>query len=239
MGALYPSHLAAAVRERGADLGFAFDGDADRVIAVDNLGRIVDGDAMMAIAGLHLLRKGQLPGNTVAATVMSNIGLERTLQQAGGKLLRTKVGDRYVLEAMLQHGLALGGEQSGHIIFLKKNSTGDGILTAIQILQIVLETGRSLAELADQMVRYPQVLHNVTLPDTVDREQLLASREVEAAVRWIEQTLGADGRILIRPSGTEPLIRIMIEGSDEQQMESMARELGEKIADLAPRYMKH
>lgn len=234
-GALYPESLADYVVQIGADVGFAFDGDADRLIAIDEQGRIVDGDAIMAIAGLHALRHNNLPGSTVVGTVMSNIGLERALAREGGKLLRTKVGDRYVLEAMLQHGYTLGGEQSGHIILLDKNTTGDGVLTALECLRIMQDTGKRLSELAKQMVRYPQVLHNVSFDGTVNRDQLLASEEVQAAIRAIEEKLGNSGRILVRPSGTEPLIRIMLEGDDEQELDRMGLELGDLLSRAAKR----
>ncbi len=225
-GSLHPEGLQAAVVREGADVGLAFDGDADRVIAVDEQGRVVDGDQILAIAGLELARRGRLPHRTVVATVMSNLGLEEVLAGAGVRLVRTKVGDRYVLEAMLEGGYALGGEQSGHVILLDHATTGDGVLTAVQVLDMVREAGQPLSALAGRMPRYPQVLVNVP---AAGRERLSESAAVRAALARAEQALAGRGRVLVRPSGTEPLVRVMVEGRDPAEVEGLAAELASVI----------
>lgn len=223
-GSTHPEGLQAAVRREGAHAGLAFDGDADRVIAVDEKGGLVDGDHILAIAGLHLLRQGRLAGRTVVATVMSNLGLERVLQQAGARLVRTRVGDRYVLEAMREGGYVLGGEQSGHIIFLEHATTGDGLLTAVQLLRIMTEAGRPLSELAGQMPRFPQFLVNVNVKAHL-RDGWRDNQRVRAALDTAEAALRGRGRVLVRPSGTEPLIRVMVEGEDARTVRELAEDL--------------
>ncbi len=224
-GALHPQALQEAVRREGADVGLAFDGDADRVIAVDERGQVVDGDQILAVAALHLARAGRLPGSAVVATVMSNLGLERALGAAGVRLVRTRVGDRYVLEAMRQGGYALGGEQSGHVIFLEHATTGDGLVTGAQLLRIMQETGRRLSELAAVMVRYPQVLVNVKVRGRDVADRLAASEAVGEAIARAEEALAGRGRVLVRASGTEPVVRVMVEGEEAARVEGLAREL--------------
>lgn len=218
--------VARAVRELGADIGFAFDGDADRVLAVDEHGELVDGDAMMAVYATHLKKEGRLRHNTLVATVMSNIGLDKTAEAAGFRVLRTKVGDRYVLEEMLAGGYNLGGEQSGHIIMLDYSTTGDGLLAALQLMSLVAGSGRPLSELAGRFRRYPQVLINCRV---ANREGLTASERIRLAVAETEQILSGRGRLLVRPSGTEPLVRVMAEGPDEAELHILANRLAEVI----------
>ncbi|MDA8233323.1 MAG: phosphoglucosamine mutase [Clostridia bacterium] len=214
-GSTHPEAVREKVLTWHADLGIAHDGDADRLIAVDSQGNIVDGDFIMVILALHLKAKKQLPHDTLVATVMSNLGLHIALRQAGIKVLETKVGDRYVLEEMLKTGAVLGGEQSGHIIFLEHNTTGDGVLTALQLISVIKESGKSLAELAAQMKRLPQVLVNVRVSD---KDAVQNHPDLAAAIKKGEAVLGDQGRILVRPSGTESLIRVMAEGPDQAQL---------------------
>jgi phosphoglucosamine mutase len=221
-GALHPEKVAAEVRRTHAAIGVALDGDADRVILTDERGEIVDGDQMMAILGTRLLVRGALPGNTVVATVMSNLGLERALAARDGKLLRTSVGDRYVVEAMRERGFIFGGEQSGHIIFLEEATTGDGLLAALQILSIMVQEERPLSELAAIMTRYPQVLINFAVARKTPLHELAA---VATVIRRVEDALGQEGRVLVRYSGTEPKARVMIEGTDENTIRSYAEEI--------------
>lgn len=225
-GSTHPEAMQQAVRASGADLGIAHDGDADRVLAADCRGESVDGDQIMAICALELLRAGSLPGNTLVATVMSNLGLDLAIKQAGGQVVRTKVGDRYVLEAMLERGLKLGGEQSGHIIFLDHNTTGDGIITALQLLRAVRESGEPLHVLAAQMPKLPQVLVNVAAKR---KDAIQDSARIADAVRQAEARLGEYGRLLVRPSGTEPLVRVMAEGEDPALLHEIAEHLGDLI----------
>ena len=223
-GSTHPEALQALVVESGADVGLAFDGDADRLIAVDETGKIVDGDEMLVVCGRALKEKGQLPGDTVVATVMSNMGLDIALRQSGIRVERTAVGDRYVLERMLQGGYVLGGEQSGHIIFLRDNTTGDGIQTALHLLSILTETGRPLSALAAQMQRLPQVLVNV--PCAGEKKHAFAEdAAICARIGEIEAELAGCGRVLVRPSGTEALVRVMLEGPDEAMLHRSAEDL--------------
>jgi phosphoglucosamine mutase len=222
-GALHPEHMASEVVRRGAALGIALDGDADRVIMVDERGQIVDGDALMALCALRMLRQGRLPRNTVVTTVMSNLGLERALDAQQGKVIRTAVGDRYVVEAMRSGSYSFGGEQSGHLIFLDHATTGDGIVAALQVLAIMIEEGRPLSELASAaMQRVPQVLHNATFSSRKPLEAMMSMRLV---VDKIERVLGDRGRIVVRWSGTEPKLRVMVEGEDEATIDAYAREI--------------
>lgn len=225
-GSTHPEALQKAVLAHGAHAGIAHDGDADRCIAVDEKGQLVDGDQIMAICGLDLHARGALAGDTVVATVMSNMGLELLLREHQIRLLKTKVGDRYVLEEMLKGHYVLGGEQSGHVIFGQHSTTGDGILTAVQLLSVMVRQGRPLSELAGQMVRLPQWLENVrvTSKDGWDKNPVIL-----AAIQKAEAALGDKGRVLVRPSGTEPLIRVMLEGPDLDQIRGMAQELKEVI----------
>jgi len=225
-GALHPETMAAEVRRTGAALGVALDGDADRLILADEKGEIVDGDQVMAILGTRMLERRELPAETVVATVMSNLGLERALSAKGGKLLRTAVGDRYVVEAMREKGLSLGGEQSGHIIFLEHATTGDGMIAALRVLAVMVAEGRPLSELARAMTRYPQVLLNFAVARKRPFEEMPAVQKVIAAV---ERDLGSDGRVVVRYSGTEAKARVMIEGTDEAGIRVQADEIASAL----------
>lgn len=218
-GSTSMSALQAAVLEHGADMGFAHDGDADRALAVDATGAIVDGDQLMAILALSLKAKGELARNTLVATVMSNLGLRIAMKDAGIEMIETKVGDRYVLEQIREGGFTLGGEQSGHIIFSRFATTGDGILTGLMIASEVKRTGKSLKELADQMTTYPQVLINIK---GVDKSRVDSDQGLQEIVREAEAELGDTGRVLLRASGTENLVRVMVEAADEGTAHSWA-----------------
>ena len=221
-GSLHPEVVAASVRKNGCDIGIALDGDADRAIFVDEHGDVVDGDAIMAICGLEMLRSGALVKRTIVGTVMSNIGLERLINEAGGRLIRTAVGDRYVVEEMGRGGYNFGGEQSGHLIFLDHNTTGDGMISALQLLAIMRRRERPLSELAKVLTRSPQVLVNVRVRERVDLSEI---PEIAARMAAIERDLGPEGRLLVRYSGTEPLVRVMIEGPDDRLIREMAEDL--------------
>ena len=222
-GALHPEHMASEVVRRGAAIGIALDGDADRVIMVDEKGQVVDGDVVMALCAQRLLRLGRLPKNTVVTTVMSNLGLERAMHARKGKVIRTNVGDRYVVEAMRAGGYSFGGEQSGHLIFLDHATTGDGIVAALQVLAIMLEEGKPLSELAGEaMERVPQVLENATF---VSRMPLESMKVMRLTVDRIEKVMGARGRVLVRWSGTEPKLRVMVEGEDQLVIATYAQEI--------------
>jgi len=225
-GALYVESLQRAVLESKADLGVAFDGDADRAIFVAKSGRIVDGDAVLLIAARELRAAGRLAHNLVVATVMSNLGLEKALEQDGMRLTRTAVGDKYVLEEMLRSGAALGGEQSGHVIFTDYSTTGDGMLTALKILETVARTGLSLDELTADLKTFPQMLVNVRVRE---KKKLTELPAVEKEVRACEAALGASGRILVRFSGTEPLARVMVEAADPRQVEEFTARIASAI----------
>jgi phosphoglucosamine mutase len=224
-GSTHPGGLARLVVERGLDMGFAFDGDADRLIAVDHHGGVVDGDAVMGICALRMLHDGTLRNGTLVATVMSNGGLRSAIEAAGGRMLITPVGDRHVLEAMERADAALGGEQSGHVIFRDRATTGDGMLTAIELVKAVrAEDGPTLAELAGRIPRLPQVMINSAVRHK-DSWQL--DPAFVAAVADAESRLGSRGRILVRPSGTEPWLRIMVEGEQLEQVTEIAHALDE------------
>lgn len=227
-GSTHPESAAEAVIRLGADIGLANDGDADRVIAIDEQGNIVDGDFIMVICGLELKRQGLLAGNRVVVTVMSNMGLHLALKEAGVEVVETKVGDRYVLEEMLKCGAILGGEQSGHIIFLNHNTTGDGLITALNLLAVLKRTGAPLSELAAAMTRLPQVLINVRVKD---KSRLKEVPAVVDAIRSAEARLKGVGRILVRPSGTESLVRVMVEGPDEAELAAIAEQVAGVIRD--------
>lgn len=227
-GSTDPSRLQELVLELGADAGLAFDGDADRLIAVDDRGQLVDGDHILALCAVHMKKAGKLAKNTVVATVMSNMGLEIAMKEQGIRLYRTNVGDRYVLEKMLGDGYTLGGEQSGHVIFLDHNTTGDGIVTGIQIMCIMAEEKKSLSRLARVMRPLPQAMVNARVsPNQV--EQYKKDEEITARVKQLESKYHDRGRTLIRPSGTEPLVRVMIEGADQREIEKDAYELAKFI----------
>jgi len=227
-GSTHPEQLSKAVVDRGCRMGVAFDGDGDRAIFADAQGRIVDGDAVLLMCGRHLKAQGRLKGNAVVATVMSNIGLEIALRDSGIDLVRCAVGDKYVMEEMVNRDLSLGGEQSGHIIFSEHLFTGDGIATALQVLRLMADTGRELADLASQLLTYPQVLLNVPVREKKDLKTVPA---VAAAMRGIEERLSGEGRLLVRYSGTEPLLRVMIEGRDQQAIQHWASEIARVVKE--------
>ncbi len=229
-GALHPGVMAKVVQEEGADLGIALDGDGDRLIVADEKGTIVDGDQIMAICAAEMIERRKLAQNTLVATVMSNLGLEVAMQRMGGKLIRTQVGDRYVVEEMLRNAYNFGGEQSGHLIFLKHNTTGDGILGALQLLVTMKKKERPLSELTQIMEPFPQVLQNVRTKQKVAVDTIPGFAD---KITVMEKSLGTTGRILVRPSGTEPVIRVMVEGEDARLIETMACELCDFISKQA------
>lgn len=216
-GSTHLDKVARLVKEIGADIGLAFDGDADRMLAVDENGDMVDGDKIMVILAQMKKRQGTLANNTVVSTVMSNMGFDKALEGLEIASLKTKVGDRYVLEAMLEGGHAIGGEQSGHVILLEHNTTGDGLLSAVMLLQALKESGTKLSELAKIMKIYPQILKNTHVPNT-EKHRILERPEIKAAIDQVEAAMAGDGRLLIRPSGTEPLVRVMLEGADQEEI---------------------
>ncbi|UUM11875.1 phosphoglucosamine mutase [Clostridiaceae bacterium HFYG-1003] len=227
-GSTHMDELKHYVVEKNCDLGLAFDGDADRCLAVDEAGRIVNGDFIMLICALDLKRRGKLHDDTLVVTVMSNLGLKLACEAHGVKIEQTKVGDRYVLENMIRNQYSLGGEQSGHVIFLEHNTTGDGLVTGLALASIVHETGQKLSELAGVMKELPQVLVNVRV--RADKKTIHESDpQVIEKIREMEAVLHGQGRVLIRPSGTEPLLRIMLEGEDQSEIDRMAHELADLI----------
>jgi phosphoglucosamine mutase len=229
-GSTHPELLAQTVASGRYALGIAYDGDGDRAIFVDADGRVVDGDAVMLMCARHMKAQGRLKGNAIVATVMSNIGLELALREAGIGLVRCAVGDKYVMEEMLRRHLSLGGEQSGHIIFSDYLFTGDGLATSLNVLRTMAETGRTLADLASDLTTYPQVLMNLRVREKVD---LKTVPEVSAVMSSVESRLGGDGRLLVRYSGTEPLLRVMLEGKDEAEI----RRWGQEIIDAVKRHV--
>jgi phosphoglucosamine mutase len=231
VGALHAENLAEEVASVGADLGVALDGDADRVVLVDAVGRVVDGDQILAILGLDRAKRGALNSEAVVSTVMSNLGLERCLAAAGVRLLRTAVGDRYVVERMRQDGIALGGEQSGHVICLDHGTTGDGVVTALQVLSVMSHTGKGVSDLASVMQRLPQVTRSFNVAQKLPLEQLARTR---AAIAKVEAELQDTGRVLVRYSGTEAKIRVMAEGENEAQLQSLVTSIGDiAVSELA------
>ena len=225
-GSTHPETLSQVVREGGHRLGVAFDGDGDRAIFVDHTGRVVDGDAVMLMCARHMQSQGRLAGNALVATVMSNIGLEIALRDSGIELVRCPVGDKYVMEEMIKRGISMGGEQSGHIIFSEHLFTGDGIATALNVLRVMADTGRELADLASELVSYPQVLINVRVKQKAD---LGAVPAIAETMDRIEKQLSGQGRLLVRYSGTEPLLRVMIEGKDQQEIQRWAGEIADTV----------
>lgn len=225
-GSLHPEHIAQKVKETGAHLGMALDGDGDRVIFCDENGAVIDGDAVMAILATEMSQQGTLSRDTLVITVMSNMGLEIAMRQKGISVVRTKVGDRYVVEEMLKNNYNLGGEQSGHVIFLDHNTTGDGIITALQLLAIIQRRQQPLSQLADIYRPLPQVLVNVKV---AEKKEIGSLPELTAVVKAVEEKLGLSGRVLVRYSGTEPLARVMIEGEDQAQIKAYAEEIAGTI----------
>ncbi len=225
-GSLYPGLAASRVVETGADIGLTLDGDGDRLIVVDETGQILDGDQIMAICALDLMERGALPGNTLAATTMSNMALEMFMREQGGQLVRTSVGDRYVVEAMRQQGISLGGEQSGHIIFMDHGTTGDGLLAALQLLRIMRQRDKPLSELAGLLQLFPQKLVNVHVERKIPFEEVPA---IQQAVKDAEEKLKGRGRVILRYSGTEPVARVMVEGEDQELVESLTQTLVNEV----------
>ena len=230
-GSTHMEELMARVVYEKADIGLAFDGDADRLMAVDEQGRVVDGDQIMAIVGNHMKENGELTDDTIVATVMSNLGFFLMGEKKGIHIEQTKVGDRYVLERMKEIGASLGGEQLGHIIFLKEITTGDGLLSALHLLKVMVETGKPLSELASVMEVLPQALVNAKVPNH-KKENYLEYPEIASAIKELTDKFAGEGRVLIRPSGTEPLVRVMIEGKDQKMIEKEANKLAALIQNI-------
>ncbi len=230
-GSTHMEELKARVVYEKADIGLAFDGDADRLMAVDEMGNVVDGDQVMAIVGNHMKENGELVDNTIVATVMSNLGFFLMGEKNGIHIEQTKVGDRYVLERMKEIGASLGGEQSGHIIFLKENTTGDGLLSALHLLKVMVETGESLSQLTSVMEVLPQALVNAKVPNH-KKERYMEYPEIADAIKKLTDKFAGEGRVLIRPSGTEPLVRVMIEGKDQKMIDNEAKKLAELIQNI-------
>ena len=229
-GSTHPEELMDYVVRKGCDVGFAFDGDADRCLAVDEKGNLINGDFILGICGKYLKSINRLKDDTVVVTVMSNLGLDIACKKLGIKTLKTKVGDRYVLEQMVNGKYVLGGEQSGHIIFLDYNTTGDGLVTALQIASIIKRENSTLSELCSIMKELPQVLSNATVPN--DKKNIyLEDEEIKNEISRIEKTLKGRGRVLIRPSGTEPLVRVMLEGENQQEINELADNLANMIME--------
>jgi phosphoglucosamine mutase len=225
-GAVHPEAMSKAVAEHGAQIGIALDGDADRVIVADEKGRIVDGDAIMAIVGRDMLRQGKLVKNTVVSTVMSNVGLEHALRGVGGYVVRTQVGDRYVVEEMRRHGYNFGGEQSGHLLFLDNVTTGDGVCAALNLLAVMLREGKPVSELARCFEPVPQAQINVAVGEKRPLQGLPA---VQDAIAAVERALGSDGRVLVRYSGTENKARVLVEGPDAERIAGFAQQIGDAL----------
>lgn len=228
VGSTHPEHLAQFVREKGADMGLAFDGDGDRLIAIDENGDIVDGDKIMYICGKYLSEKGRLKDNTIVATVMSNLGFHKAVEDAGMTALQTAVGDRYVVEEMKKHNYTLGGEQSGHLIFLDHSTTGDGMLSGVQLAQIVKTTGRKLSELAAEMPVYPQKLVNIRV---TDKNEAMNGDRVLATIQEAEAEMNGNGRILVRASGTEPLVRVMAEAPTSEECDRYVERIAQVVRE--------
>ena len=231
-GSTHLDKLCTMVKAGGYDLGIAFDGDADRCLACDELGNEIDGDQIMAVCGEDLMSRGELPGSAVVATVMSNLGLHMFCRERGMQLICTDVGDRNVLEKMEECGYVLGGEQSGHMIFRRFATTGDGQLTALQLLALLHASGKKASQLVADCKRYPQLLVNVAVADKAKKAEIMANAALKAAIAQQEARLAGDGRILVRPSGTEALIRVMVEAKDEETAKSCAHELADLIKTL-------
>lgn len=229
-GSTHPESLQKFVADNNCQAGFAFDGDADRLIAVDEKGNIVDGDKIVALCAGYLKNRGRLKNNTAVVTVMSNMGFHNYCRKHGINVELTAVGDRYVLERMLEKGCTIGGEQSGHVIFLDYASTGDGQLTAIQLLQILKQSGKTLSELAEEIEIYPQITVNVRVSQ-IGKVRYSADTEIKKAIESAEKELGGSGRVLVRVSGTEPLIRVMVEGKNEEQIKRLANEIASVVKE--------
>ena len=225
-GAVFPQSMCKAVHEHRAEIGISLDGDADRCILSDENGEVVDGDQIMAICALHILSEGTLNKKTLVTTAMSNMGLTVAIKKAGGKVIHSQVGDRYIVETMRQEKLNLGGEQSGHLVFLDHNTTGDGMMAALKILSIMKTTGKKLSELKRQMTQYPQVLENVIVKQKDSFDQF---PKIINSIKKVEAALGEKGRVLVRYSGTEPLARVMVEGEDYLKIKEYALDIAQTI----------
>ncbi len=225
-GALHPETMCKAVKKTGAHLGIALDGDADRLIVSDEKGNVVDGDAVMAICGLDLIRRKLLPKKTVVSTVMSNLGLDQAISKAGGRVVRTRVGDRYVVEEMRRNGYSFGGEQSGHLLFLDSSTTGDGTVAALALLAVMVESGKPISELAKCMTVFPQAQLGLAVSSKPELGSLPA---VMNAIRDVEKKLGKTGRVLVRYSGTEPKVRVLVEGPDQKAIDGYAAQIGSEL----------
>ncbi|HAG50938.1 MAG: phosphoglucosamine mutase [Deltaproteobacteria bacterium GWC2_42_51] len=225
-GSLYPEVVAKLVKEKKADIGISLDGDGDRVILVDEKGQVLDGDYLMAIVATRMLKQNALKKKTLVTTIMSNMGLEDAIKRVGGKIIRTKVGDRYVVDEMLKGGYNLGGEQSGHIVFMEHTTTGDGIISALQVLAIMVKEGKRLSELSTVMQTYPQILMNIKVKE---KKEFTAVPQVAKRIREVEKKLNGSGRLSVRYSGTEPLARVMIEGKNGKEIKKMAKYIAEAI----------
>ena len=223
--------LKARVVYEKADIGIAFDGDADRMLAVDEYGNMVDGDQIMAICGSYMKQKGTLKKDAIVVTIMTNLGFTLMGEREGIRIEKTKVGDRYVLENMRENGYNIGGEQSGHVIFLDDNTTGDGLLSALHLLEVMVDTGKPLSELAQIMEVLPQALVNAKVPEH-KKENFMEYQEIADAVSELEKKFNGEGRVLIRPSGTEPLVRVMIEGKDQRVIDEEAEKLAALITKI-------
>lgn len=229
-GSTHPEELMDYVVKKGCNVGFAFDGDADRCLAVDEKGNLINGDFIIAVCGKHLKEQGKLKDDTIVVTVMSNLGLDIACNEIGMNALKTKVGDRYVLEEMIKGNYNLGGEQSGHIIFLNHNTTGDGLVTALQIASVIKKENKSLSELCSIMKELPQVLVNAKVPNE-KKNIYLEDAEIVEEIKKIEESLNGRGRVLIRPSGTEPLVRVMLEGENQEEIDKIANNLANMILE--------
>ena len=225
VGSTHPEHLAEFVKEKGADVGLSFDGDGDRLIAVDELGNIVDGDKILYICGKFMHDEGRLKKNTIVSTVMSNIGFYKAIEQHDLESVKTQVGDRYVVEEMLKNGYNLGGEQSGHVVFLDYHTTGDGLLTGIQLLNVMKQTGKKLSELAEEVTTFPQKLVNIPV---TDKHNVMDNDAIKSVIEEVEAEMNGNGRVLVRPSGTESLLRVMAEAETEETVTGYV----ERIADV-------
>ncbi|MER2063510.1 MAG: phosphoglucosamine mutase [Alkalibacterium sp.] len=228
VGSTHPEHLAQYVKEKGADVGLAFDGDGDRLIAVDELGNIVDGDKIMYICGKFMHEEGRLKKNTIVSTVMSNIGFYKALEEQGLDSVKTKVGDRFVVEEMVKNGYNFGGEQSGHVIFLDYHTTGDGLLTGVQLLQVMKETGKKLSELAEEVTSYPQKLVNIPV---TDKHNVMANPAISSVIEEVEKEMGENGRVLVRPSGTESLLRVMAEAPTQEEVSEYVERIAQVVRE--------
>lgn len=226
VGSTHPEALAKRVVEENADVGLAFDGDGDRLIAVDEKGNIIDGDKILYICGKYLHSQGRLKNDTVVSTVMSNLGYYKALEKEGINSVVTNVGDRHVVEAMREGGYNLGGEQSGHIIFLDHHTTGDGLLSGVQLLHVLKESGKTLSELAGEIEEYPQKLVNISV---INKDIVMEDEEVNAAIKQVEDEMDGNGRVLVRPSGTEPLLRVMVEAPTNELVDEYCEPIVELI----------